>query len=175
MVLLFKTDEFGLCSYYNPEGETTASGEPYDKYGYTAAHRTLPFDTIVRVNIGEQNFDVRINDRGPDDDNKILNLAFELARRMHIVEQDMVPCKIKSMGISHAEVQQRNDKIDNNKNKNENKTKSNKHRNKNGICKQLYNNTCLTDRECCTNYCEKIDPTQTTGVCKLQPIKDNIN
>lgn len=115
------------------------------------------------MNIGEQKFDVRINDRGPDDDNKILSLAYELARRMHIVEQDRVPCKIKAMGMGHAEVNHKNDKI----NKDDSKAKSKHHKHNNGKCKQLYSNTCLTDKECCSNYCEKNDPTRTKGVCKL--------
>lgn len=163
MLLLCKIVESGFCSYYNPEGETTANGEPYDKYGYTAAHRTLPFNTIVHVNIGEQKFDVRINDRGPDDDNKILSLAYELARRMHIVEQGMVPCKIKAIGVGNAEINHKNGKT----NKDDSKTKRKHNKNKDGKCKPLYSNTCLTDKECCSNYCEKNDPTRIKGVCKL--------
>jgi len=56
-----------LTSWYGPgfHGNTTANGESYDQYAYTAAHRTLPFDTYLLVEYGENSIVVRINDRGP--------------------------------------------------------------------------------------------------------------
>ena len=60
--------EFGKASWYGYEnGHHTASGERYDKDALTAAHRHLPFDTIVRVTNREngRSVEVRINDRGP--------------------------------------------------------------------------------------------------------------
>ena len=55
-----------LASWYGPgfHGRTTANGERYDMYGYTAAHKTLPFGTKLRV-CYRSCVDVRINDRGP--------------------------------------------------------------------------------------------------------------
>lgn len=55
------------CSWYGPgfDGNTTANGEVYDQTAMTAAHRTLPFDTILEVRRGNRCAYVRINDRGP--------------------------------------------------------------------------------------------------------------
>jgi len=55
-----------LASWYGPyfHGRTTANGETYDMYGFTAAHKTLPFGTELRV-CYDGCVDVRINDRGP--------------------------------------------------------------------------------------------------------------
>lgn len=55
-----------LASWYGPgfHGRSTANGESYNMYGYTAAHKTLPFGTKLRV-CYKGCVDVRINDRGP--------------------------------------------------------------------------------------------------------------
>lgn len=150
-------------------GKITASGEPYNKHAYTAAHRTLPFNTLVHVKIGELSFDVRINDRGPfDRDETMLNLAYDVADRMHIIQQGMVPCTIRAVGTSDAEVDFRMNNKNKNKNGNahKNKNNSNKHKNNGDNCKQLWSNTCSNNKECCSNYCEKKDPKKATGVCK---------
>jgi rare lipoprotein A len=55
--------EVGLASFYT--GERTASGELYDPDGFTAAHRTLPFGSLMRVFCKKKYAVVRINDRGP--------------------------------------------------------------------------------------------------------------
>ena len=57
----------GLASWYGPgfEGLPTASGEPYDPYGYTAAHKTMPLGTDLRVSYGGRSVQVTVNDRGP--------------------------------------------------------------------------------------------------------------
>ena len=59
--------ESGIASFYNYHGRTTASGEPANRYGMTAAHRTLPFGSKVRVTNTRngRSIVVRINDRGP--------------------------------------------------------------------------------------------------------------
>ena len=59
--------ETGLASWYGPgfEGLPTASGEPYDPYGYTAAHKTLPLGTDLTVSYGGRSVQVTVNDRGP--------------------------------------------------------------------------------------------------------------
>jgi len=59
--------EEGLASWYGPgfEGQTTASGQPYDPYGYTAAHKTLPLGTELVVSYGGASVPVTVNDRGP--------------------------------------------------------------------------------------------------------------
>jgi rare lipoprotein A len=57
----------GLASWYGPgfEGLPTASGEPYDPYGYTAAHKTMPLGTELLVSYGDRSVQVTVNDRGP--------------------------------------------------------------------------------------------------------------
>jgi rare lipoprotein A len=57
----------GLASWYGPgfEGLPTASGEPYDPYGYTAAHKTMPLGTDLTVSYGGRSVQVTVNDRGP--------------------------------------------------------------------------------------------------------------
>ena len=71
-VFVFMSDglgetEEGLASYYGAElaGSPTASGKPFDPYGYTAAHKTLPLGTQLMVTYGGRSVQVTVNDRGP--------------------------------------------------------------------------------------------------------------
>ena len=59
--------EEALASWYGPgyQGLPTASGEPYDASGYTAAHKTLPLGTELEVSYGGKSVGVTVNDRGP--------------------------------------------------------------------------------------------------------------
>jgi rare lipoprotein A len=80
----------GIASWYGPgfHGKTTANGETFDMNRLTAAHRTLPFDSVVRVtNLGNsRSVDVRINDRGPYAGNRVIDLSREAARRIGMIE-----------------------------------------------------------------------------------------
>jgi rare lipoprotein A len=69
-----------LSSWYGGyfHGRTTANGETYDMYGYTAAHKTLPFGTKLRV-CYQGCVDVRINDRGPFIGARELDLSYGAA------------------------------------------------------------------------------------------------
>ncbi|WP_103664547.1 septal ring lytic transglycosylase RlpA family protein [Gracilimonas amylolytica] len=81
--------ENGVSSWYGPNfhGKLTANGETYDMNGVTAAHRTLPFGTILLV----ENLDngktvqVRINDRGPYAKNRIIDLSKGAAERIDMI------------------------------------------------------------------------------------------
>jgi|AntRauTorckE6833_2_1112554.scaffolds.fasta_scaffold12496_2 rare lipoprotein A len=81
--------ERGRASWYGPnfDGKLTANGEQYDMYGMTAAHRTLPFNTLVVV----ENSDsgklvlVRINDRGPFAKNRIIDLSKKAAQKIGMI------------------------------------------------------------------------------------------
>lgn len=81
--------ERGVASWYGPgfDGRMTASGERYDMHAATAAHRTLPFGTVLEV----RNLDnglttqVRINDRGPFKKNRIVDLSLTAARAIGMV------------------------------------------------------------------------------------------
>jgi len=81
--------ETGLASWYGHpyHGRPAADGEIYDMESFTAAHRTLPFGTHVRVtNLGNQKtVDVRINDRGPFIDGRIIDLSHAAAVAIDLV------------------------------------------------------------------------------------------
>ena len=84
-----KKIEEGVASWYGPNfhGKLTANGEKYDMHGLTAAHRTLPFNTILKVkNLDNgQSVQVRINDRGPYAKNRIIDLSKKAARRIDML------------------------------------------------------------------------------------------
>lgn len=71
--------EQGKASWYGPRfhGRRTASGERYDMHAFTAAHKTLPFGTVVRVRsmITGREVDVRITDRGPFSFGRVIDLS----------------------------------------------------------------------------------------------------
>src|ERR1700694_4143977 len=72
-----------IASYYGTEsGPHTASGERFDPNAMTAAHRTLPFGTLVRVTYGGRSVIVRINDRGPFVRGRDIDLSQGAARRI---------------------------------------------------------------------------------------------
>ena len=70
------------------DGNRTASGEPYDKNAFTAAHRTLPFGTTVIVTYLEtgQSVEVVINDRGPPAQDRIIDLSGAAARKIGMLD-----------------------------------------------------------------------------------------
>lgn len=74
----------GMASWYGGEfqGRLTANGEVFDTYQFTAAHRTLPFGTIVRVTRLDngREVDVRINDRGPFVEGRVIDLSLAAAQ-----------------------------------------------------------------------------------------------
>jgi rare lipoprotein A len=77
--------EAGEASWYGPgfHGGATANGETYDQNALTAAHRTLPFDTVVRVTSSDgRSVYVRINDRGPFVDGRIIDLSYAAAQAL---------------------------------------------------------------------------------------------
>jgi len=84
-----KVIETGVASWYGPNfhGNLTANGEKYDMHGLTAAHRTLPFNTVVRVeNLGNgKSTVVRINDRGPFAKNRIIDLSKKAAQEIDMI------------------------------------------------------------------------------------------
>lgn len=77
---------YGIASWYGPtfHGRTTANGEIFNKDGLTAAHRTLPFNTKVLVTNLKNNKSVivRINDRGPYIEGRVIDLSEESAHRI---------------------------------------------------------------------------------------------
>ncbi len=80
----------GVASWYGQEfaGRSTANGEIFDPLLFTAAHRTLPFGTLIEVRNAKTNESVRvrINDRGPYIGNRILDLSYAAAKQISLVE-----------------------------------------------------------------------------------------
>jgi rare lipoprotein A len=91
--------ETGIASWYGApyNGRRTASGEVYDMEQFTAAHRSLPFDTWVEITnlANKKRVDVRITDRGPYVDGRIIDLSLAAAREIDMVQAGIVRVKIK--------------------------------------------------------------------------------
>jgi rare lipoprotein A len=89
----------GEASWYGEphHGRTTASGEIYDMNQLTAAHRTLPLGTRVLVtNLKNgRSVEVRINDRGPSVDGRIIDLSFAAAKELGAVPSGTIPVRIR--------------------------------------------------------------------------------
>lgn len=89
----------GKASWYGPgfAGRSTASGERFDPGGFTAAHRTLPLGTVVRVvrEDTRQWVVVRINDRGPYARGRVVDLSEAAAREIEMIERGHVPVYIE--------------------------------------------------------------------------------
>jgi rare lipoprotein A len=81
-----KPDECGLASVYSTDSEDTASGEHTQAEDFTAAHRSLPFGTLVHVDDQENGRSaiVRITDRGPFTSGRIIDLSRAVARELRI-------------------------------------------------------------------------------------------
>lgn len=80
----------GIASWYGArfQARRTASGEKFDMHALTAAHPTLPFGTLVRVENAEdgRSVDVRINDRGPHIKQRVIDLSRAAARALGLLE-----------------------------------------------------------------------------------------
>jgi rare lipoprotein A len=98
-------DERGVASWYGPtfHGGNTSSGEPYNMYGMTAAHKTLPLPTYARVtNLGNgRSVVVRINDRGPFVANRIIDLSYTAAAKLDMLRDGtaMVEVRVLAPGV----------------------------------------------------------------------------
>ena len=91
--------EEGLASWYGVpyHGRRAANGEIYDMHKLTAAHRTLPFETVVRVtNLRNgRKTEVRINDRGPFVERRVIDLSLEAARQLDMVAAGVAPVRLE--------------------------------------------------------------------------------
>ncbi len=89
----------GIASYYGKKfhGRPTASGERFDMHALTAAHRTLPFGTRVRVTNLENGTRVvlRINDRGPSSRERIIDVSYGAARELGFVTQGLTRVRVE--------------------------------------------------------------------------------
>ncbi|MCQ2994553.1 septal ring lytic transglycosylase RlpA family protein [Pseudomonas syringae] len=94
-------NETGNASYYGARhhGKRTASGEPFDQNGLTAAHRQLPFGTRVRVtNLdNDKSVIVRINDRGPHTRGRLIDLSRAAAEQIGMLRSGTAPVRVQSL------------------------------------------------------------------------------
>jgi rare lipoprotein A len=97
----------GLASWYGQEyaGRTTANGEIFDPLKLTAAHRTLPFGTVLEVRnpSNGRTVEVRINDRGPFIGNRVIDLSYGAAQRIDMLAAGVVEVEFRVMRLGAGE------------------------------------------------------------------------
>lgn len=97
--------EAGGASWYGRKfhGKPTASGEPYDMYAMTAAHKTMPIPSYARVRnpANGREVVVRINDRGPFSDGRVIDLSYTAAFKLGLL-RGVAPVEVRR--ITHAEI-----------------------------------------------------------------------
>lgn len=93
--------EAGVASWYGRRyhGKRTSSGEPYDMYGMSAAHRTLPIPSYVRVTnpANQRSVVVRINDRGPFHSDRVIDLSYTAAYKLGILQGGSGRVEVESL------------------------------------------------------------------------------
>lgn len=94
-----KNLQVGKGSWYGKKfhGRRTANGERYNMYAYTAAHKTLPFNSMVEVTNLKNNrkIIVRINDRGPYARGRIIDLSYLAAKKLGYINQGVAKLRVK--------------------------------------------------------------------------------
>jgi rare lipoprotein A len=94
----------GNASWYGPKfhGRLTSSGEKYNMYEMTAAHKTLPMNTIVKVTNRKNGLStvVRVNDRGPFVASRIIDLSKSAAKKLKMVGSGTAPVSIEILGFN---------------------------------------------------------------------------
>ena len=94
-----KTIFKGVSSYYGKafHGKLTANGEVFDMYGITAAHKTIPLNTVVRVtNLDNgKSIILRINDRGPYIEGRMLDCSYGAAKKLGFINAGMANIEMK--------------------------------------------------------------------------------
>lgn len=93
--------EIGIASYYANamNGRHTASGEMYDTKKYTAAHRSLPFGTMIRVTMLQngKSVTVKVNDRGPYVKGRVIDLSWASAQKLGLIRAGVAKVKIEKL------------------------------------------------------------------------------
>ena len=100
------TGRTGYASWYGPKfhGRTTASGERYNMLALTAAHKSLPFGTYVRVTNLENGREliVRINDRGPFVRGRVIDLSYSAAKILGITQAGVMKVRLEVLDPAEA-------------------------------------------------------------------------
>jgi rare lipoprotein A len=99
-------NEVGVASWYGPQhqGRPTADGEIFDMRKVSGAHKTLPLPCIVEVKNLEngRTIRVRLNDRGPFADGRIIDLSKEAARQLGFLEKGTAKVRVRYVGRAQA-------------------------------------------------------------------------
>ena len=102
--VLYSSDEFtqkGIASWYGPKfhGKKTSNWETYDMYAMTAAHKTLPLPSYLEVKNLEngRKIIVRVNDRGPFHDNRVVDLSYTAAIKMGMIAKGTALVEIRAI------------------------------------------------------------------------------
>lgn len=100
--------EEGMASWYGKDfhGKATSCGEPYDMYAMTAAHKTLPLGTHVKVTNKRNGHSVilRINDRGPFVSGRIIDLSCKAAQELGSYQQGLCPVRVEAVQVASQQV-----------------------------------------------------------------------
>ena len=100
--------EIGIGSWYGKKfaGRPTSSQEPYDPYAMTAAHKTLPIPSYVRVTNLENNKQiiVRVNDRGPFHEGRIIDLSYAAAHKIGYANKGTARVKVEVIDLDHQAI-----------------------------------------------------------------------
>jgi rare lipoprotein A len=95
----------GIATWYGHvlDGHYTASGERFDMQAMTAAHKTLPFGTLLRVvNLRtHRSVVVRVNDRGILPNNHVIDLSYGAAEKLNIVKTGIAPVRLEILALGH--------------------------------------------------------------------------
>ncbi|MCD9496272.1 septal ring lytic transglycosylase RlpA family protein [Photobacterium carnosum] len=95
--------ETGFASWYGEKfhGHKTANGEVYNMFAMTAAHKTLPLPSFVRVTntLNHKSIIVRVNDRGPFHDGRIIDLSMAAASKLGVISYGTAPVKIEVLTV----------------------------------------------------------------------------
>ena len=104
----------GISSWYGPDfdGKATSSGEIYDMHALTAAHKTLPMNTIVKVTNRDngKSVVVRINDRGPFVGTRIIDLSNKAAHQIDMVKKGTANVRLEVVGFKDQRSRERGSK-----------------------------------------------------------------
>ncbi len=96
-------EEVGMASWYGAphHGRRTASGEVYDMHQLTAAHKTLPFGTRVLVTNRDtsQSAELRVNDRGPFVEGRILDVSYAAGRLLGAIGPGVIPVRVRVLSL----------------------------------------------------------------------------
>jgi rare lipoprotein A len=91
--------QIGMASWYGEEcqGNNTASGEPFDLNGLTAAHRELPLGTTIKITNLRNNktIQLRVNDRGPSIEGRMVDITWGAARRLGFLNAGLTPVRME--------------------------------------------------------------------------------